>query len=86
MPVDNERRKHPSLNISPFPAKNSFEIFKFRQNLQNPEESMDAYYTGLRTLDANCEFPSTESEVLAQIIQDCYSSKIRRKICNLISL
>ena len=55
----------------------SYEIFKFRRALQNPDENLDAYHARLRTLA--CDFENTDREILAQILQGCMSSKLRRK-------
>ena len=62
------------------PQKNtSYEIFKFRRALQNPDENLDAYHARLRTLASTCDFANTNREILAQILRGCLSSKLRRK-------
>ena len=69
-----------SLTDHFMPQKNtSYEIFKFRRALQNPDENLVAYHTGLRTLASTCDFENTDREILAQILQGCLSSKLRRK-------
>ena len=62
------------------PQKNtSYEVFKFWQGLQNPDENLDAYYARLWTLASTCDFENTNWEILAQILQWCLSSRLRRK-------
>ena len=62
------------------PQKNtSYEIFKFRRALQKPDENLDVYHARLRTLAFLCEFENTDREILAQILQGCLSSKLRKK-------
>ena len=47
------------------PQKNaSYEIFKFRQALQNPDENLDAYHARLRTLASTSDFENTDREIL----------------------
>ena len=57
----------------------SYEIFKFRRALQNPDENLDAYHTRLRTLASASGCENTDRKILAQILQGCLSSKLRRK-------
>lgn len=57
----------------------SFEVYKFRQAKQEPGEGIDSFYTRLRTLAGTCEFHDKDSEIAAQIIQGCTSSRIRRR-------
>ena len=62
------------------PQKNtSYEILKFRRALQNPDENLDAYHARLRTLASTCDFENTDREILAQILQEYLSSKLRIK-------
>ncbi len=62
------------------PKRNtSFETFKFRRLTQQAGEGIDAFYTRLRRMSANCDFANTEREILAQIIQGCTSTKVRRR-------
>ena len=46
-----------------------FEIFTFRQAVQEPGEDLDSYYAQLRQLVKNCNFDNPESEIKSQIIQ-----------------
>jgi hypothetical protein len=62
------------------PKQNTtYEIFKFRQAVQQQQESIDAYHTRLRSLAALCEFHDKDSEILSQILQGCTSARLRRK-------
>ena len=57
------------------PKQNTdFEICKFRQAIQSPEENLEAYHTRLRKLAATCNFENPNEE----IIQGCTSSSLRR--------
>ena len=62
------------------PKKNTTEeIFKFRQASQNSGETIDSFYTRLRTLASTCDFHDADKEILSQILQGCTSSRLRRK-------
>ena len=62
------------------PKKNTeYEIYKFRQAKQQPDEGIDAYLTRLRQLSINCDFTEKDKEVKSQIIQGCSSSRLRRR-------
>ena len=53
------------------PQKNtSYEIFRFRRALQNPDENLDAYHARLRTLASTSDFVNTDREILSQIYKD----------------
>ena len=57
-----------------------YEILKFRQARQEPNESMDSYVTRLRLLAATCEMgDNLERELKTQILQTCTSRRICRK-------
>ena len=61
------------------PKQNTdFEIYKFRQAIQSPEENLEAYHTRLRKLAATCNFENPNEEIKRQIIQGCTSSSLRR--------
>ena len=52
------------------PKKNTeYEVHRFRQAKQSPEETIDSFHTRLRQLALNCEFADTSKEVKSQIIQ-----------------
>jgi hypothetical protein len=57
----------------------TYEIYKFRQSKQESGESIDTFYTRLRTLAATCEFHNKDTEILNQVIQGCTSTRIRRR-------
>ena len=61
------------------PKQNTdFEIYKFRQAIQSPEENLEAYHTRLRKLAATCNFENPNEEIKGQIIQEYTSSSLRR--------
>ena len=63
------------------PQKNTeFEVYKFRKAQQESCESIDKFHLRLRELSANCGFADDDKEIKSQIIQGCYSSRLRRKI------
>ena len=62
------------------PRKNIvYETYKFRQTVQQKEESIDSFYTHLRALAATCDFHDQDREILSQVLHGCVSSRIRRK-------
>lgn len=62
------------------PKKNiAYETFKFRQTVQVEGESIDTYYTKLRTLAQHCDFHDIDREILTQILYGCKSAKLRRR-------
>ena len=51
------------------PKKNTtYEIFKFRQGSQNSGETIDSFYTRLRTLASTCDFHDADKEILSRIL------------------
>ena len=56
-----------------------FEEYQFRQARQEDDETIQAYHTRLKKLAQNCEFADVDSEIKAQVIQHCTSTKLRRK-------
>ena len=56
-----------------------FEVYKFRSCRQKETESIDEYYARLRTLSENCEFHDVDLEIRMQIIQKCFSDRLRKK-------
>lgn len=69
-----------SLNAYFTPKQNtSFDVFKFRQAKQHEGEAIDAFSTRLRIMASLCNFQDTDREILAQIIQGCTSTRLRRK-------
>ena len=62
------------------PAKNlEYETYKFRQAKQESGEDLTAFYTKLKSLAVTCEFADENREIKTQIIQNCTSTKLRRK-------
>ena len=55
-----------------------YEIFQFRQAVQQPGETVDQFATRLRKIAINCEFYDTSKEIKAVIIQNCQSKRLRR--------
>ena len=63
------------------PAQNTnFEIFRFRQAKQQPQETLENFHTRLRKLAQTCSFPkdSVDNEIKQQIIQGCSSSSLQK--------
>ena len=61
------------------PKKNvDYEIFQFRQAVQQKGETVDQFATRLRKLGANCEFHDIDKELKSAIIQNCHSKRLRR--------
>ncbi|KAK3702511.1 hypothetical protein QZH41_005674 [Actinostola sp. cb2023] len=57
-----------------------FEVTKFRECVQKPEQSIDSYVTQLRSLARYCDFGNrTDDEIKLQIKLNCASSRLRRK-------
>ena len=62
------------------PQKNKrYEVYRFRQAVQERQETLDQFHTGLRALAQTCEFASPEFEIEEQIIIGGASSKIRKR-------
>ena len=57
-----------------------YERFKLRQAIQAEGESVDVYYTRLRKLASTCTGFDQSDEIRAQIIQNCWSSFLRKQI------
>ena len=54
-----------------------FEITRFRECVQKPEQLIDAYVTELRLLARYCEFDTrVDDEIKTQIKLNCVSSKL----------
>ncbi|XP_028413864.1 uncharacterized protein K02A2.6-like [Dendronephthya gigantea] len=62
------------------PKKNVvYEEYQFRQAKQEQGEKFMAFYTRLKQLSQTCEFTDPDREIKSQLIQQCISSKLRRK-------
>ena len=69
------------LNVYFEPQKNiSFERHTFRQASQQQQEPITDYVTRLKTLAATCEFPNKEEMIRDQVVDKCYSAKLRRRL------
>ena len=61
------------------PKKNvDYQIFQFRQAVQQSGETIDQFVTRLRKLAATCEFHDASKEIKSAIIQNCQSKRLRR--------
>ena len=56
-----------------------YETFKFRQEKQKVDESVDSFCTRLRQLGSTCEFADLDREIKAQVLQGCSSNRLRRR-------
>ncbi len=62
------------------PKKNVlYDIHVFRQAKQNQEETLDQFYTRLCQLAQTCEFTDPTAEIKIQLMENCSSSRLRRK-------
>ena len=55
-----------------------FEIFKFRQAMQESGESVDQFYARLRQLSKHCNFDKPDDEIKNQIILNTNNRKLRK--------
>ena len=68
------------------PKKNvQMEIYNFRSCKQNDQQSLDEFVTELRTLAKNCELANVDNEILQQVIQNCKSNQLRRRVLRELS-
>lgn len=56
-----------------------YERHVFRQAKQHRGETIDQFHTRLRHLGATCNFTDLEEEIRTQIVEQCSSSRLRRK-------
>ena len=63
-----------------FPPKKNvdYQVFQFRQAVQQPGETVDQFVTRLRKLAATCEFSDVAKEIKSAVIQNCLSKRLRR--------
>ena len=62
------------------PKKNTlYERHVFRKATQRPDETIDQFCTRLRHLGSTCEFDQLDDEIKMQLVENCRSSRIRRK-------
>lgn len=57
----------------------AYEEYQFRLAKQVKDEALMTFYTRLKRLALTCEFTDADREIKSQIIQQCSSSKLRRK-------
>lgn len=57
-----------------------FERHKFRSCAQQGGETIDLYVTRLRTLAKICQFHDTQEEIVDQVIEKCFSSRLRKRL------
>ena len=57
-----------------------FEIYKFRQIIQKPSETVDQWCTRLRQQAKLCNFTDQDKEIKAQIVQFCQLGNLCRRI------
>ena len=62
----------PKVNVT-------FETYTFRQLSQDEDESIDKFVTRLREAAGRCNFHDKDRETKDQIVQKCYSDRLRRK-------
>ena len=58
----------------------NFQFSNFARIKQLATETDDQYCTRLRELARECEFPNTDQEIEAQILQHCSSGLLRRQV------
>ena len=56
-----------------------YEVYRFREACQGSTETLDQYYTRLRSLSARCEFADAEFEILLQIVLCGSASRLRKQ-------
>ena len=62
------------------PKKNKeFERYEFRNIKQGHNETIDQFATRLRQKAEDCDFTDKDGEIKSQIIQGCYSHRLRTK-------
>ena len=57
----------------------TFETYNFRQLAQEQGESIDKFVTRLREAADRCDFYNKDREIKDQIVQKCFSERLRRK-------
>ena len=53
-------------------------MYEFREARQGSTETLDQYYTRLRSLSARCEFTDPDFEILVQIVLCGFSTRLRK--------
>ena len=55
-----------------------YEVYKFRQAKQEPNENIDTFHTRLRGLGETCDFHDLDFEIMLQIVLHGTSSRLRK--------
>ena len=62
------------------PKRNTeYEVYLFRQTVQQQGETLDKFYARLLQMSKNCGFSDATREIKSQIIQKCVLTKVRDK-------
>ena len=61
-------------------ANPDYERFLLRQTRQEPDESVDTFYSQLRNLASTCTLPDEQDEIWAQFMQGFASTKLWEEI------
>ena len=56
-----------------------YDVYQFRQAKQVETETLDQYYTRLRSLSKNCDFHDPDFEIMVQIVLYGTSSRLRKQ-------
>ena len=56
-----------------------YDVYQFRQAKQGNAETLDQYYTRLRTLSKRCNFADADFEIMRQIVLYGTSSRLRKQ-------
>ena len=68
------------LNANFEPQKHRlYDVYEFRQAKQGSAETLDQYYTRLRTLSKRCNFADADFEIMLQIVLYGTSSRLRKQ-------
>ena len=78
--ADNYQQAVAALNNYFIPKKNTnYEIFKFREAVQQSSETLNQFSARLRELAQTCNFHSVDNEVKSQIISKCCNKRLRQR-------
>ena len=66
------------MTFSSLKKNRLFEVYKFRQAVKGQSESLDQFYTRLRTLATNCDFLDGAFEIQVQIVIGGRSNRLRK--------
>jgi hypothetical protein len=56
-----------------------YDVYQFRQAKQGNTETLDQYYTRLRSLSQHCDFADADFEIMFQIVLYGTSSRLRKQ-------